>query len=129
MGFYERHVLPIVLNLAMDNKDVAEERRRCLAPVEGDVLEIGFGSGLNLPFYPPAVTKVVGVDPSEGSAALARKRIAASTFPVEIVSLSAEKLPIADASVGSIVSTFTMCTIPDLAGALAEMRRVLAPGG
>jgi ubiquinone/menaquinone biosynthesis C-methylase UbiE len=90
---------------------------------------VGFGTGLNLPYYPRTVTKVVGVDPSETSARLARKRIAASPFPVEIVGLSAEKIPVADASFESIVSTFTLCTIPDVAGALLEMRRVLDPGG
>lgn len=129
MGFYERHVLPRVLNVAMNTKAVAAERRRCLEHVTGAVLEVGFGTGLNLPHYPRGVTKVVGVDPSERSAALARTRIAASPFPVEIVGLSAETLPVADASFDSIVSTFTLCTIPDVANALLEMRRALRPGG
>jgi len=129
MSFYEDRILPHILNLAMNTKAVREERARCLSEVTGTVLEVGFGSGLNLPHYPPAVTKVVGVDPSGGSAKLARKRIAASPVPVEIVGLSAEKLPLADNSFDSIVSTFTMCTIPDVAAALREMRRVLRPGG
>jgi ubiquinone/menaquinone biosynthesis C-methylase UbiE len=129
MGFYEKRILPYILNLAMNTADVRAERGRCLKDVEGDVLEIGFGAGHNLPYYPRAVTKVVGVDPSEKSARLARKRIAAASFPVEFIGLSAEKLPVPDASFASIVSTFTLCTIPDVAGALLEVRRALTPDG
>ena len=129
MGFYENCVLPHIINLAMNTKAIKDERRRCLENVTGIVLEVGFGTGLNLPYYPRTVTKVVGVDPSETSARLARKRIAASSFPVEIVGLSAEKIPVADASFESIVSTFTLCTIPDVASALLEMQRALRPGG
>jgi ubiquinone/menaquinone biosynthesis C-methylase UbiE len=129
MGFYENRVLPHIVNLSMNTKAISDERRRCLENVTGTVLEVGFGTGLNLPYYPRTVTKVVGVDPSETSARLARKRIAASSFPVEIVGLSAEKIPVADASFESIISTFTLCTIPDVASALLEMRRALRPGG
>src|SRR5262245_4403188 len=129
MGFYDDRVLPYIMNAAMSNKAITGERRRCLAPLAGEVLEIGFGAGHNLPFYPGAVTKVVGVDPSMTSARLARKRIEAAPFPVEFVGLSAEKLPVKDESVDTIVSTFTLCTIPDVAGALREMRRVLRSGG
>jgi SAM-dependent methyltransferase len=129
MGFYETRILPHIVNLAMNTAAVKEERRRCLAGVTGRVLEVGFGTGLNLPHYPAAVTKVVGVDPSEASAKLAQKRIGASPFPVEIVGLSAEKIPVPDASFESIVSTFTLCTIPDVTSALLEMRRALRPGG
>lgn len=129
MGFYSDCVLPHIINLAMSMKAITDERRKCLEPLGGVVLEIGFGSGLNLPFYPAAVTKVIGVDPSSTSARLAKKRIQAAPFPVELVGLSAETLPMEDRSVDAIVSTFTMCTIPDAAGALREMRRVLKPGG
>ena len=129
MGFYERRVLPHIVNLAMNTTAMQDERRRCLENAKGTVLEVGFGTGLNLPHYPRTVTKVVGVDPSETSARLARKRIAASPFPVEVIGLSAEKIPVADASFETIVSTFTMCTIPDVASALLEMRRALGPGG
>jgi ubiquinone/menaquinone biosynthesis C-methylase UbiE len=128
-SFYENRILPYLLNVFMNTKGTREERTRSLAGVKGTVLEVGFGSGLNLPYYPQTVTKVVGVDPSHTSAHLARKRIAASTFPVEFVGLSAEKLPVADASFDSVVSTFTLCTIPDVAGALREMRRALKPEG
>ena len=129
MGFYEDRILPHILNLAMSTKDVQGERKHCLEHVSGDVLEVGFGTGHNLPFYPSGVTKVVGVDPSQKSAQLARKRIAAAPFPVEFVGLSAEKLPLPDASYNTVVSTFTLCSIPDVAGALREVRRVLKPGG
>jgi ubiquinone/menaquinone biosynthesis C-methylase UbiE len=129
MSFYENRILPHLINVAMNTKALREERRLCLEGVTGGVLEIGFGTGLNLPHYPRSVTKLVGVDPSAVSARLARKRIAASPFPVEVVGLSAEKIPVADASFDSVVSTFTMCTVPDVAGALLEMRRALAPGG
>jgi ubiquinone/menaquinone biosynthesis C-methylase UbiE len=129
MGFYEARVLPHIINLAMNTAAIRDERRRCLEKVSGDVLEIGFGTGLNLPYYQSAVTKVVGVDPSATSARLARKRIAASPFPVETIGLSADRLPVADGSFGAIVSTFTLCTIPDVAAALLEIRRALAPGG
>jgi len=127
--FYDDHVLPHLVNVAMSTKALKEERQRCLEHVKGTVLEVGFGTGLNLPHYPRTVTKVVGIDPSEKSARLARKRIAAAPFPIEIIGLSAEKIPVADASFESIVSTFTLCSIPDVAGALREMRRVLDPGG
>jgi len=128
-SFYENRILPYLLNVFMNTKATREERKRSLAGVRGSVLEVGFGSGLNLPYYPGTVTRVVGVDPSQTSAQLARKRIAASSFPVEFVGLSAEKLPVADASFDSVVSTFTLCTIPDVAGALTEMRRALKPEG
>jgi ubiquinone/menaquinone biosynthesis C-methylase UbiE len=129
MGFYERRILPHIVNVAMDTPVLKEERTRCLQDVKGVVLEIGFGTGLNLPHYPRTVTKVVGVDPSEMSARLARKRIAASPFPVETIGLSAEKLPVPDGSFESIVSTFTLCTIPDVGGGLLEIRRALSPSG
>ena len=129
MGFYENRVLPHFVNFAMNTNVMKDERKRCLEDVKGTVLEVGFGSGLNLPHYPRTVTKVVGVDPSETSARLARKRIAASPFPVEMIGLSAEKIPVADGSFESIVSTFTLCSIRDVAGALLEMRRALGPGG
>jgi ubiquinone/menaquinone biosynthesis C-methylase UbiE len=129
MGFYERRILPHIIDLAMDTEVLKEERTRCLQEVKGVVLEIGFGTGLNLPHYPRTVTKVVGVDPSEMSARLARKRIAASPFPVETIGLSAEKLPVLDGSFESIVSTFTLCTIPDVGGGLLEIRRALSPSG
>jgi ubiquinone/menaquinone biosynthesis C-methylase UbiE len=129
MSFYERRILPYLLNIAMDTKGTREQRQRSLRGVSGAVLEIGFGSGHNLPYYPAGVTKIVAVDPSHTSAHLARKRIAAASFPVEFVGLSEERLPVADASFDSVVSTFTLWTVPDVSAALTELRRALKPEG
>jgi ubiquinone/menaquinone biosynthesis C-methylase UbiE len=110
-------------------KLVAEQRKQCLAGVTGTVLEVGFGSGHNLPYYPAAVQRVVAVDPSTEGAKLARKRIAAARFPVEYIPLAGEEISAADASFDSVVSTFTLCTIPDPLAALRQMLRVLKPDG
>jgi ubiquinone/menaquinone biosynthesis C-methylase UbiE len=129
MGLYDDWVLPRLLNVAMGNRLVAKERRQALAEVAGSVLEVGFGSGHNLPYYPAGVRKVVGVDPSGESAKLARKRIARAPFPVELLPLRGEEIPAEDGSFDAVVSTFTLCTIPDVGTALRQMRRVLKPGG
>jgi ubiquinone/menaquinone biosynthesis C-methylase UbiE len=129
MGFYDNWVLPRILDTMMGMSHVAEERKKALAGVAGDVLEVGFGSGHNLPWYPSAVRRLVAIDPSAQSARLARKRIAAARFPVEYLPLEGEKIDASDASFDSVVSTFTLCTIPDTTAALAQMRRVLKPAG
>jgi ubiquinone/menaquinone biosynthesis C-methylase UbiE len=129
MGFYNDWVVPRFLNMAMGMKFIGEERKKCLHGVTGTVLEVGFGSGHNLPFYPETVQRLVAVDPSRVGAKLARKRIAEARFPVEYIPLEGERIDAADASFDSVVSTFTLCTIPDPAAALAQMRRVLKPGG
>ena len=129
MGFYDDKVLPRMMNLMMGTSFVRAEREKALADVSGDVLEVGFGSGHNLPVYPAAVKRVVAVDPSEESAKLARKRIEAARFPVEYRPLEGERIDAPDQSFDSVVSTFTLCTIPDPSVALAQMRRVLKPGG
>ena len=113
MGFYDDWVLPRILNTMMGMPYVTEERKKALAGVSGDVLEVGFGSGHNLPCYPTSVQRVVAVNPSTESAKLARKRIAAARFAVEYVPLEGEKIEAPDASFDSVVSTFTLCTIPD----------------
>ena len=129
MGFYERQVLPRMLDLGMGGAAFRRERAKCLAGVQGRVLEVGFGSGHNLPFYPAGVEKVVGVDPSGQSAKLASKRIAQAPFPVEFVALPGERIDAPDASVDAVVTTFSLCTIPEPSAALAQMLRVLRPGG
>jgi ubiquinone/menaquinone biosynthesis C-methylase UbiE len=129
MAFYSDWVVPRIINLAMGMSFLTEERKKCLAGVRGKVLEVGFGSGHNLPWYPAAVERVVAVDPSTEGAKLARKRIAAAGFPVEYVPLQGERIGAPDASFDSVVSTFSLCTIGDPAAALAQMRRVLKPEG
>jgi len=108
---------------------IGEERKKCLAEVRGKVLEVGFGSGLNLPYYPSQVESVVAIDPSRVSAKLARRRIIMAPFPVEYLPLKGEEIPAAEESFDSVVSTFTLCTIPDVATALWQIRRVLKPTG
>jgi ubiquinone/menaquinone biosynthesis C-methylase UbiE len=129
MGLYGDWVLPRVINQALGTKAMAKERRKCLAGVKGAVLEVGFGTGLNLPFYPAGVESVTAVDPSTSAAKLARKRIAAAPFPVEYSALEGERISAPDASFDSVVTTWTLCTIPDPSAALAQMRRVLKPDG
>jgi SAM-dependent methyltransferase len=132
MGFYGERILPRIMNVAMGVSYLADERRRCLRGVAGTVLEIGFGSGHNLPFYPvgPAgVAKLVAVDPSAVAARLARERIAAAPFPVEHAALAGDTIDAPDASFDAVVCTFTMCTVPDPAAMLRQVARVLRPGG
>jgi len=129
MGLYDRWVLPRLLNTMMGMEYVAQERKKALAGVTGDVLEVGFGAGHNLPYYSDSVRRVLAIDPSIASAKLASKRIAAARFPVEYVALEGERIDAPDASFDSVVSTFTLCTIPDPRTALAQLRRVLKPGG
>lgn len=112
-----------------NSKPFRPHRARAVEGVDGTVLEIGFGSGLNLPHYPSSVERLLAVDPSERARELAADRIAAVSFPVEAVGLDGASLAVEDASVDHVVSTFTLCTIPDVHGALAEVRRVLKPGG
>jgi ubiquinone/menaquinone biosynthesis C-methylase UbiE len=129
MGFYDDHILPRLINVGMNNKHVNAERAKALVGARGEVLEIGFGSGLNLPYYTRDVTRVVGLDPSEVGWKLARKRVEASPLRVEHLLLGSEQIPTGDATFDSVVSTFTLCTIPDVAQALREVKRVLKPGG
>jgi ubiquinone/menaquinone biosynthesis C-methylase UbiE len=129
MGFYGEHVVPRILDFACGMKTVEPLRRRVCDGLAGDVVEIGFGSGHNVPFYPPAVSQVAAVEPSDVGWKLAEKRLAAALTPVERSGLDGESLPFADNSFDAALSTWTMCTIPDVTAALAEIRRVLKPGG
>jgi SAM-dependent methyltransferase len=129
MGFYGERVLPRIINAACGIKSVEPLRRRVCGGLAGDVVEIGFGSGLNVPFYPAAVTRVAAVEPSDLSWKLAATRLGASAVAVERSGLDGQSLPLPDDSFDAALSTWTLCTIPDVAAALAEVRRVLKPGG
>ena len=130
MGIYSRHILPPILDFAMRRESLEPQRRELLSQVAGDVLEIGFGSGLNLPFYPPSVRRLTAVEPSEGMSKRARARVARSGIAVTTLGLDAAcRLPLADGSFDAAVSTWTLCSIEDVAAALREVHRVLRPGG
>ena len=130
MGIYGEHVLPRIVNVACGMKNVEPLRRRVCEGLEGDVVEIGFGSGHNVPFYPAAVIRVAAIEPADVGCKLADKRLKAASVPVERSgSVNGESLPFEDNSFDAALSTWTMCTIPDVATALAELRRVLKPGG
>ena len=129
MSIYGEHVLPRIINVACDMKVAREQRARVCEGLGGEVVEIGFGSGLNIPFYPAAVSRVAAVEPADVGWRLARKRRAATSTPVERSGLDGQALPFADDSFDSALSTWTMCTIPDIDAALRELRRVLKPGG
>jgi SAM-dependent methyltransferase len=129
MGFYRRQILPRMINIMCGDRNAEPHRRRVCAGLAGDVLEIGFGSGLNVPFYPETISSVAAVDPSEVAWKLADKRLKASPVPVRWSGLDGQSLPLPDDSCDSALSTWTLCTIPDPTAALAEVRRVLKPGG
>jgi ubiquinone/menaquinone biosynthesis C-methylase UbiE len=129
MSFYRERILPLLIDLAMRNRALAEYRRRVVPAAAGRVLEIGIGSGFNLPFYGAGATDVIGLEPSPRLIAMARARLRDKAGAVDLVEGSAEAIPLADRSVDTVVTTWTLCTIPDVARALQEMRRVLRPGG
>lgn len=129
MGLYSEHVLPRMINVGCGLKAAEPLRRRVCAGLAGDVLEIGFGSGHNVPFYPSGVARVDAVEPSDVGWKLAGKRLEAARVPVQRSGLDGQSLPFPDASHDAALSTWTMCSIPDIATALREMRRVLKPGG
>jgi len=129
-ALYERHVLPHLIDFACGMGAVMKTRAQVVPLAEGEVLEIGIGSGLNLSFYDPAkVSRIVGVDPSADMQKLARQRAEQISIPVEMIALELGQIQAEDARFDSIVCTFTLCTIPDAVAALREMRRVLKPGG
>ena len=129
MGFYGTTVLPRVLNAACGIRALEPLRGRVCAGLAGDVVEIGFGSGLNVPFYPAAVTRVAAVEPSNLGWQLAGQRLKAAGLPVRRSGLDGQSLPFEDGSYDAALSTWTLCTIPDPGAALREVRRVLRPGG
>jgi len=129
VGFYEDRVLPHLVNLTMRNRRLIPYRERVILAAEGRVLEIGVGSGLNLPFYPAPVREIVGLEPAPRLLAMSRRLASRSYLPVKFIEGSAEMIPLDDRSVDTVVSTWTLCTIPALSRALEEMRRVLTSGG
>lgn len=130
MNFYEKYCLPRLANCACGSKRIAELRRKIVPLADGEVLEVGMGGGLNLPFYDPGrVDRVWGLEPSEGMRRLARKNLQRTPIVVEWISLPAGEIPLEDESVDTVLLTFTLCTIPDWREALRQMRRVLKPEG
>lgn len=130
MSFYEEHILPPLINLACAGKPTRKQREKIVPRAYGDVLEIGFGSGLNLPHYDrDRVRKVFGLEPSAGMRRSAARSIAASSLEVEMIDLPGEEIPLDDNSVDSVLVTYTLCTIADTAEALRGIRRVLKPNG
>ena len=129
MGFYGKYVLPTLIELAMKNKAAQAERVRFVPRASGEVLEIGVGSGLNIPIYGSGVRKLYALDPSAELLRMAGRRAERAAFPVELLQHPAEAIPLGDGTVDSVVTTWTLCSIPDAAAALREVRRVLRPAG
>ena len=129
MGFYSERILPRLMDWTMSGESFAKYRQQLLADTYGQVLEIGFGTGLNLAYYPEAVESLTIVDPNPGMGKIASQRIQSAPIPVEKRILSGESLPMEDASFDCVVSTWTLCSIPEVEQALREIHRVLKPGG
>ena len=129
MGLYGEQVLPRIIDVACGMKTVQPLRDRVCAGLEGEVVELGFGSGHNVQFYPDSVERVAAIEPADLGWKLAEKRLRAATVPVERSGLDGQSLPFEDDSFDAALSTWTLCTIPDVATALSEVRRVLKPGG
>src|SRR5215472_7330672 len=129
MAFYQDQIVPLLINRSMRQKNLAVDRARIIPAAEGRVLEIGIGSGLNLPFYSRNVVRVIGLEPSPRLLAMARRVERTGNGSVEFIEGSAEAIPLQDASVDTVVTTWTLCSIPDALRALRDMRRVLRPGG
>jgi len=126
---WDDHLLPRFINVFCGTGEIARHREDVVAGLRGSIVEIGFGSGLNVPLYPAEISTVYAVDPSSIGRKLGAKRVKASSIPVEYVGLDGQELPLGDESVDGALSTFTLCTIPDVGRALGELYRVLRPGG
>lgn len=130
MGVYERRLLPKLLDKMMSDEETARLRKAALAPARGRVLEVGFGTGLNVPHYPSTVTHLVGVDPNPGMEKLARERLGAAHMTGEfLLARGDDHLPYDDGAFDTVVTTLVLCSVADVARALSEIRRVLKPGG
>jgi ubiquinone/menaquinone biosynthesis C-methylase UbiE len=128
VGIYNDKVVPRIIDKACGMKAMRPHRERVCAGLTGDVIEIGFGTGLNIPYYPAMVTNVAAIEPADLGWELAEKRLATATVPIERSGLDGQSLPFADDTFDAALSTWTMCTIPDVEAALQELRRVLKPG-
>jgi len=128
MGFYDEQLLPRFINVVCNVKTVRELRQRVCADLRGRVVEVGFGSGLNIPYYPAEVTSVAAIEPADTGWKLASRRVAAAPVPIQRTGLDGQALPLPDDSCDAALSTYTLCTIPDVTAALTELRRVLKPG-
>ena len=130
MGFYDKYIMPRFINCACGSKPIMKQREKVVGQASGVVLEIGIGTGLNLPFYDATkVERLIGLDPSEQSWVLAGERAAKLEFDVEFIGLPGEQIPLHDNSVDTVLVTYSLCTIPDPVAALEGMARVLKPGG
>jgi ubiquinone/menaquinone biosynthesis C-methylase UbiE len=129
MGIYDEHVLPRIINVACGVKPLRSLRERVCQGLHGQLVEVGFGSGLNIPYYPATVERVAAIEPADTGWNLGGKRRAGTGVPIERNGLDGQSLPLADDSCDTALSTFTLCTIPDVEAALDEIRRVLKPGG
>ncbi|WP_420559176.1 class I SAM-dependent methyltransferase [Tepidicaulis sp.] len=130
MGFYEKYIVPRIINVACGTKPISYQRRKVVPQAEGRILEIGIGTGLNLEYYDPSkVEKLIGLDPSEESWRIAGDRAKDLPFDVEFIGLPGEEIPLDANSVDTVLVTFSLCTIPEPEKALEGMRRVLRPGG
>ena len=127
MGIYQEHIVPHLVNLAMRNRQLAPYRERVIQLAEGRVLEIGVGSGMNLPLYTDRATEILGLDPHPKLLSIASEK--PQSIPSKLIEGSAESIPLDDACVDTVVSTWTLCSIRNVAPALAEIRRVLKPDG
>jgi ubiquinone/menaquinone biosynthesis C-methylase UbiE len=129
MGFYRERILPHLTHLAMRQENFSAYRRRVVSGASGRVLEIGIGSGLNLPHYGPGAERVVGIDPSQRLLSMSKRSAAGTRRSITLIEGSAEDIPLEDASVDTVLTTWTLCTIPEVETALREMLRVLKPSG
>jgi len=130
MGFYDRHILPRLLNAAMSAKPISYQRRKVVPRAEGRVLEIGFGAGHNLPYYDAKKVEYIwALEPAAEMRSRSAERRAASSIPLEFIDLPSEKIPLDADSADTVLVTYTLCTIPDVVAALGEMRRVMKPAG
>jgi SAM-dependent methyltransferase len=130
MGIYAKYIFPRILDWSVGTREFGEYRRRALEPARGETLEIGFGTGLNLPYYPQAVTRLTAIDSEIMLEDRIVARVAACQFPVTRMRLDAQgRLPFEDQTFDTVVTTLTLCSIPDAAAALAEIRRALKPEG